>query len=231
MVVVLVLARGTPCAGCPVHVGAGTAKLEALDDQTRLAWIQSRLARTSRRSRIWTQGWTIGIIGATAIDLALIPILGDTRDHRIDFGLGAATTIVGIVPILLWPPRVIDDHRALDARIAKGDTCGSLQEAERLLVADARTQRRQRAWFVHAGNVVLNGGVTLLFGAFHHWGSGILNGVGGALVGEAIILTQPADQIDDLDRYRRGDLDEATSWQLVPTVTERHLGVALTREF
>ena len=54
------------------------------------------------------------------------------------------------------------------------------------------------------GNVVLNVGVTLLFGAFHHWTTGILSGAGGAVIGEAIIFTEPVDQIDALASYRRG---------------------------
>ena len=41
---------------------------------------------------------------------------------------------------------------------------------------------------------------------YHHWTSGIINGVSGAAVGEAIILTQPTGAIDDLGSYNRAEL-------------------------
>lgn len=227
----LLVATRMTHAECPAIEGADGAALTAHDDDARLAWIQMRLARTSHRATVWLRGWEIGIVGATAADLAMIPILGDSRSNRIDFGLGAATTIVGVVPLLFWEPRVIADHHALDALIAKGDQdrCAVLADAERLLVADAEAQRVQRAWYMHAGNVLLNGGVVLLFGAFDHWTSGILNGIGGAIVGEVIIFTEPVDQISDLAHYRRGDFanPEHRAWQLVPTVLPDGLGFAL----
>lgn len=185
-----------------VVAGGTTARADCpADAEARVAWIRARLARSAHRATIWLRGWELGLVGATAIDLAMIPILGNTPSNRIDFGLGAATTVVGIVPLVLLEPRVIADHRELDD--ARGERCALLADAEQRLEADAAAQRRHRAWYVHAGNVVLNVGVTLLFGAFHHWTSGVINGVGGAVVGEVIIFTEPVDQIDDLDDYRR----------------------------
>lgn len=200
------------------------------DSGRRVAWIQRRLARTAQSARLWLHAWELGIAGATAIDLAFIPILGNTKSVRIDFGLGAATTVVGIVPLALWQPQVLDEHEALDARIARGDAdrCALVADAERRLVALAAAQRQQRAWYWHAGNVVINAGVTLLFGAFHHWGSGLANGVGGVLIGELIIYTEPVDQIDDLARYRRGDLADVAraTWRLMPTAGPHSAGLA-----
>ena len=55
--------------------------------------------------------------------------------------------------------------------------------------------------------MALNFGVGLFLGlGFHHWGAGAWNAVGGSLIGEAIILTQPTETIDDLETYRRGTL-------------------------
>ena len=175
------------------------------DDDARLAWIQAQLARTSHRATVWLRGWEITLVGATAANLAMLPILGDTQSNRIDFGLGAATTIVGVVPLIFWRPRVIDEYEALEADAGRtSDRCALLADAERRLVATASAQEQQRAWYMHAGNVVLNLGVTLLFGAFHHWTTGILSGAGGAVIGEVIIFTEPVDQIDALASYRRG---------------------------
>ena len=208
----LLIAASTPArASCPVIAGAEGGALAQKDDEARLAWL--------------------GIAGATVVDLAMIPILGDTRDNRIDFGLGAITTIIGIPPLMLWPPRVLADHEALEALAATpgAERCAVLADAEKRLAADAAAQDAQRAWYMHAGNVVLNAGVTLLFGAFHHWTSGVLNGLGGAIVGEVIIFTEPIDQLDDLASYRRGDFVAPVrpAWQLVPTFSRGGMGLAL----
>jgi hypothetical protein len=217
--------------------GADAVALTAHDDLTRLAWIRARLARTSHRATVWRDAWGIGIVGATVVDLAMIPILGDTRSNRIDFGLGAATTLPGIVPLILWKPRVIDDHAALEVHVlaAGPDRCAVLAEAETLLVLDAAAEHEQRAWYMHAGNVALNAGITLLFGAFDHWTSGILNGVGGAIVGEAIIFTEPIDQVDDLASYRRGELGgephHEHAWQLLPAPVPSGSGLLLSIRF
>ena len=228
----LLIAASTPArASCPVIAGAEGGALAAKDDEARLAWIRARLARTSHRATVWLRGWELGIAGATVVDLAMIPILGDTRDNRIDFGLGAITTIIGIPPLMLWPPRVLADHEALEALAATpgAERCAVLADAEKRLAADAAAQDAQRAWYMHAGNVVLNAGVTLLFGAFHHWTSGVLNGIGGAIVGEVIIFTEPIDQLDDLASYRRGDFVAPVrpAWQLVPTFSRGGMGLAL----
>ena len=231
----LLAATAPSAVACPVIAGAEGDGLAARDDDARLAWIRARVARTSHRANVWLYGWEIGIAGATVVDLAMIPILGDTRSNRIDFGLGAVTTIIGIPPLLLWKPRVIADSDALEALAAVpgAEPCAVLAEAEKRLVAVADAQDGQRAWYMHAGNVVLNAGVTLLFGAFHHWTSGVLNGIGGAIVGEVILFTEPVDQLDDLARYRRGEIAApaaATTWQLVPTVSRGGVGLALAIE-
>jgi hypothetical protein len=88
-----------------------------------------------------------------------------------------------------------------------GDVCSLLADAETRLVRDAEDQRQQQRWWFHAGNLAFNAGVTLLLGlGFHHWTSGLINGGAGAVVGEALILTQPTRTIDDLRAYRAGAL-------------------------
>jgi len=216
-ILALALASGTAHARCPAESPA----LAAHGDEVRLAWIQARLAHTAHRATVWLRGWEIGIVTATVFNAAMIPIVGDTRGHVIDFGVGAASSVVGLIPFVFLPPRVIEDHRAVDA-LAAGptDRCVVLAEAEQRLAASAAAQHQQHAWYAHVGNVAFNAGVVLVFGAFGHWGTGAVNGVAGVLIGETIIYTAPDDQIDDLARYRRGDLTPAReSWQLVPAGT------------
>jgi hypothetical protein len=218
VVFALALALGSRSAGaaCPAESQA----LAAQNDEVRLVWIQTHLARTAHSATVWLRGWEIGIASAGAINVALIPILGDTHDHRVVFGIGAAAAFIGLIPFVFMPPRVIADHRTVDALAASSaDRCAVLAEAERRLAASAAAQRKQRAWYMHVGNIAFNTGIALVFGAFGHWGAGAASGIAGAAVGEAIIFTHANGSIDDLARYHRGDLGEHASWQLVPTGT------------
>jgi len=77
-----------------------------------------------------------------------------------------------------------------------------LADAERKLAADAADERWQQGWWTHAGNIAFNTGVLLFLGlGYHHWTSGLINGLSGAAVGETIILTQPTGAIDDASAY------------------------------
>ena len=199
----------TDCASAIAPAGA----VAAIPGELRLTWIDAHLSRTARRAHLWTWGWGVGIAGATVANLAPLPFV--RADHRIDWYTGAATTIVGIVPLLIAPLAVIGDGRALHAEIASGsttDVCRLLADAELRLARDAKNQADGQRWWLHAGNLVLNVGVGLFLGlGYHHWGAGVFNMVGGSAIGEAIILTQPTGSIEDLRRYRAGALDDGSA--------------------
>jgi hypothetical protein len=209
--------------GCPNPVlgsgPGGSEQLTRIDPFVRLTWIDQHLSRTAHSARIWKWGWGAGIIVATAANLAPIPFVA--RSNRIDWYTGAATTIVGIVPLLIAPLEVIDDSDVLHAKLVarpsaidanREDVCVLLGDAETRLLRDAKNQADGRRWWLHVGNVVLNSGVGLFLGlGYHHWLAGAFNAIGGTAIGELIILTQPTGTIDDLRRYRRGDLGEGAS--------------------
>ena len=194
---------------CPAGAIAGPA-VAARAGEARLQWIDTHLATTARRARTWTWGWGTGIVAATGANL--VPLAFVPRDQRIDWYTGAATTIVGIVPLLIAPLDVVKDSRELHASIAvppaSDDVCRLLVDAEARLARDARNQSDGQRWWLHVGNVILNSGVGLfLVLGYHHYAAGALNAVVGSAIGEAIILTQPTGSIDDLRRYRDGALD------------------------
>jgi len=200
------------------------------DCPARLHWIDARLARTAHRARVWTWGWGLGLGAATAANLAVVPFV--ERGDRVDWYVGAATSFVGLVPLVLLPLDVMDDSDALHARIAAlapgEDGCALLGEAERTLAHDADNQAEGRAWWMHAANVALNGGAGLLLGlGYDHWGSGVLTAVVGMGIGEAMIFTQPVESADDLRRYRAGDL----TWRMTPLGGPRGLGLTMSASF
>lgn len=144
--------------------------------------------------------------------LAAVPFVAP--GDRVDWYTSAASAAVGVIPFLVDPLDVIRDGRELHQRVAAlpaeapdDAVCALLGDAEARLVRDARDQRQQQAWYLHAGNVAFNTGVLLFLGlGFHHWESGLINGIAGAAVGEALILTQPTSSISDLEAYRKGAL-------------------------
>ena len=138
-----------------------------------------------------------------------MPLLFVAPEDRVDWYVGAGTTVIGIVPLLIAPLDVIGDSRALSARLAArgptDDVCALLADAERKLVRDAQNQIDGQRWWLHVGNVLLNTGVGLFLGlGYHHWTAGAFNAIFGSAIGEAIILTQPTSSIDDLRTYQAG---------------------------
>jgi hypothetical protein len=191
---------------CPAPVGSAPI-LESVDPELRLRFIDEQLARTAHRARVWTWGWGIGIGVATVGNV--VPLAFVAPQDRIDWYVGAGTTVIGIVPLLIAPLEVVGDSRALRARLTArqptDDVCLLLADAETRLVRDAKNQADGRRWWLHAGNVVLNSGVGLFLGlGYHHWGAGVFNAVIGSAIGEAIILTQPTSSIGDLRTYQAG---------------------------
>lgn len=198
-------------ARCPVGAG-GKEALAGVDGERRLRWIDAHLSTTAHRARVWTWSWGTGLVVATIGNIVPIPFVA--RQDRIDWYVGAGTTLVGIVPLLIAPLDVVDDARGLratlDAEGAAPDVCRLLVDAETRLVRDAQNQANGQRWWLHVGNVLLNSGVGLFLAlGYHHWGAGAFNAVFGSAIGEAIILTQPTGTIEDLARYRRAALDDA----------------------
>jgi len=204
--------RCAQAAGCAPTLAADP-RLGDVAPETRLAWIDARLALARRSALAWSWAWGGGIGLSGVASLAVVPFAA--RGDRVDWYTSAASAAVGVIPLAVAPLAVIRDARELHARrSASGpgftpgaDVCALLADAETRLVRDADDQRKQQAWWFHAGNVAFNTGVTLFLGlGFHHWTSGIINGAAGLVVGEALILTQPTRTIDDLRAYRSGDL-------------------------
>src|SRR5664279_2614962 len=144
---------------CPAGAGGGEA-IGTIDGESRLHWIDTHLSATAHRAQVWTWGWGIGIVAATLGNLAPLPFVA--KSDRIDWYVGAGTTIVGIVPLLIAPLDVVDDARRLHVQViaetSVDNVCRLLANAESSLVHDAKNQADGQRWWLHVGNVVLNTG-------------------------------------------------------------------------
>jgi hypothetical protein len=224
---------------CPISAAVGTGPGHVAGE-VRLAWIDARLAHAARNASRWAWGWGIGIGVAGVANLAVVPFVA--REDRIDWYTGAATTVIGIIPLVIAPLDVVDDSRALHASLtdpsasaSASTVCAQVADAELRLVRDAQNQAEGQRWWMHAGNVALNFGVGLFLGlGYHHWGAGVFNAVLGTLIGEALIRTQPTATIDDLRRYRAGLLDDdrpGGSTGATPAATGPRWGIAYDVRF
>lgn len=202
-------AQATTCAPPP----GASARIGEIDARQRLRWIDARLGEEARRARLWAGGWAIGIGAAGLGSLAAVPFVA--ASDRVDWYTSAVTAAVGVVPFLVAPLSVTGDAPKLRAalEITPWDDerlCALLADGEAKLAADAADERRQQGWWIHAGNLAFNTGVLLFLGlGYGHWTSGIVNGASGAVVGEAIILTQPTGLTDELGAYNRGELSQS----------------------
>ncbi|HVT07796.1 MAG TPA: hypothetical protein VHO67_10070 [Polyangia bacterium] len=195
---------------CAPPTGA-EPQLGEIDGHARLEWIDHRLAHEAPRMSFWNWGWGIGIGAAGIGTLIAVPFVNP--EDRIDYYTGAGAAAIGVLPFVLSPPKVIADSRELHAQLvatpprSDADVCRLLADAEQRLVRDARNEHSTTAWWAHVGNAVFNLGIVLFEGlGFNRWTGGLINGLSGAAVGEAVIFTQPTGTIRDLAAYNRGDL-------------------------
>jgi hypothetical protein len=205
----------TIAATCPAPRDVD-ASLVAVDGQERLRWIDRHLSRDAAQGKLWARTWAFGIGAAGLGSLAPVPFVA--AGDRVDWYTSAATAAIGIVPFVVSPLSVTRDAPKLHEAIAglpsndDAQVCRLLVDAEHDLAAGAADEKWQQGWWIHAGNLAFNTAVVLFLGVgYHHWTSGLINGASGALVGEAIIFTQPTGAIEDAASYSRGNLSEGNA--------------------
>jgi hypothetical protein len=208
------------CASAPAGavecapIAGGDPTLGRIDAEVRLRFLRDRMRLAARKARIWSWTWAGIYSSLTVGQLALLPTAD--KGDQVDNYIGAAASFIGLATIVVSPLRVMSDQRWLERRMRTpaADVCARLAEAEHLLVRDADSEAFGKSALVHAGNFVLNAGISLLLGlGFHHWGQAALQGLTGIAVGEAMIISQPDQSVTDLRRYRLGNLGLPPSWR------------------
>ncbi len=225
--------------GCPTIAG-GDPVLAGVDAEERLDFIRARLAREAGRARAWSEAWSVGWGLLTGAQLALLPFFDDWGT-RADLLVGAGSSAIGLAGQLILPLEVIGDQKRLEDSLNTSqpgpDRCDLLRRAEEMFIQDAENEAEGRGWLMHGANALINTGALLILGlGFDRWESGAINAAAGLAIGEVMIFTQPAALEDDLQRYRKGDLQSskaplARRWLLTPLISQNDLGLALTLSF
>jgi hypothetical protein len=228
-------ANASECA----PIAGGVPELGKIDAEVRLRFIRDRLRLQARRTRIWAFTWT-GLYSAVIV-FNLAQLDPNDRDNLIDNGIGASASLVGVLSVALVPPRLIGDQFWLERRLKHAppgtDVCALLAEAEGLLLRDVKSAAFGKSVLVHAGSFLFNVGVGLLLGAvFHHWNQAAIQAVAGIAVGEVMIISQPAEIVTDLQRYRAANLGlpprwHPVSWGVAPQLAPNYAGLTLGLAF
>ena len=231
------LSAGSASAGeCSATLVGGEPALQHVQAQARLGFIRERLHSDAHHARIWSYSWGAIYSSLAAGQFVAAPLV--SHASALDWYVGGGASLIGLVPLVFTPLKVMGDDQRLEASEAEAlgtDPCGSLARAEALLIRDAANEAEGRSLLFHGGNVVVNAGVFFVIGAgFGHWTSATISLLTGIATGEIMIFTQPVGALKALPAYRRGDLGSPTATvriAVVPLVARNASGVVLVLTF
>ena len=157
--------------------------------------IETELDREAGHERLWWSGWTLAYGGLTVGQSVAAGLVGD-RDTRADMGVGAVTSLLGVVGMLTSPLPAVDEAarllRAMPEETAD-ERSGRDQAASALREQAASAERAGRSWLAHALNFAVAAGSSLvLWKGFDRGASSAANFATSLAIGELQIWTQPA---------------------------------------
>jgi hypothetical protein len=162
--------------------------------------IQQELDHEASHERLWWDAWMTAYGGLT-VGQGIAAGVSSSYDTRVDQGVGAATSFLGVVGLLISRlPEIESAAEELRAMPSGGEQANRArdQAAVSLREQAAGAEREERSWVVHALNLLVTGGSSLiLWKGFGHGTESAENLATGIAVGELQIWTQPAALIGD----------------------------------
>ena len=221
---------------CSTALVGGAPGLQHWNAQTRLRFIRERLRGDAHHARMWSYSWGVIYSSLAVGQFVAAPLV--SHASGLDLYVGGGASLIGLVPLVVTPLKVMGDEKLLDESEAETpgtDPCVTLAWAEELLVRDAANETQGRSLLFHGGNVVVNAGIFFVIGAgFGHWTSATISLLTGIATGEIMIFTQPVGALEALHAYRRGDLASPTAAvqiAIAPLVARNASGVVLVLTF
>ncbi len=229
-------ARATQCQA----IAGGSSALAAIDAEIRIRYLDGRLNREAKYARIYSGVWG-GIYGALTIgQLSLYPG-ANSNSERAMYVAGSAASFIGLLGIAALPLSVEFDQikwrKELQRGAPGGNQCALLADAERFLLRGAESEEFGTGPLVHVANFVVNIAAGLVVGLkYDGWSEAAALIFPGIAIGEVQIITQPTGMIEDLRRYRAGDLGSRETkwlghWAVAPNVTRDHAGLMFAASF
>jgi hypothetical protein len=186
--------------------------------------IQQELDREARHARLWWNGW-MTINGGLTVGQGIAAGLSGDRGSRADLGVGAATSFLGVIGMLISRlPEIDAAAKTLRAMPSDGEEAGRARDEAAITLREqaASAEREERSWVAHALNIAVAGGSSLvLWKGFDRGSEAATNFPVSIAVGELEIWTQPSALIGDSN----GGLAAASSSEVRPP-PQRSLGLA-----
>ena len=189
------------------------------DVEERLEVLRTTFDDQIKGLEIWSYSWgsiyTAAAITQTVVTFTLRP----DDPARTDLIVGAVSAGVGSLTFWVAPLRFTLPLKKVRKGWDDPDRCGLLARAEATRAKVEAEQALGKSWIAHAGNVLVNVGLSLLLGlGYGHWQAALISGVVGTGIGELNLFTQPA---------KLGPAGEGARLRLVPLVTRDVTGAGL----
>lgn len=214
---------------CPVPQGAGATAVARTADRERLKYLATTLRTEGRKALLWHDLWGAGFLGLMVGQTVISGF--SAPEDKVEWYVGIAASGVGLAFSLINPLGVASQGEpyAMAAESASEDqVCALIEQGERLLEADAKKQKAQRSWVVHALTGAFNAGVLLVLGlGFGRWRAGITDFLVGEAIGTANALTRPNGLNSALSKYRGDAQGELHQVILSPLMFNQGAGFAI----
>jgi len=207
--------------------------VEALDK--RFYYIKSRLNNERDHSYWWQHGWE-GYYGISSLAQVSLAATADNSDDEIRFGVGAFKSALAFSAMLMNPLPAIDGADSLsstthdDANFqaqTRAQKIQRLKRAEVLFKHRSERAKKIHTWTRHGSAILFNLATAGIVSAYGDDKGAIASAIGGILVSEINIWTQPSQGIQDWQDYQSLKSNNSWSWRLQPTLN----GVALNVNF
>lgn len=232
VIAAIVASENARATECPAPEG-GSESLRTMEAERRLTYVEGALSHTSEHSAKWGGFWRAAFATAAAVQFSL-SLRANDRDDRVDLVAGGIKASTGFLFALVfrlpgerhegpWGDRPWEHEGALCARLAS---------AESALARDAKFEKRGRSIGMHALGFGFNIAVGIVQYVLHKrlWSVGLTT-LGGTIVGETRIFTQPTVATEAYDDYLAGKLATAKvsiAPTIVPIAGGAEMGLAVT---
>ena len=182
---------------------APAPELSDAEIDRRLRFLEERLRGSQTHGQIWYWSW-MTITGGSTVVMGTLAGLSDNHDDRINYGVQAGVSAIGVADLLLRPLNARHGDGPIRdlPEATRAEKLAKLKAAEDLLRGNAERADERFSWLPHVGNLVINGTAGALIGVFGRKSDGIIAGLSGFAGGELQIWSQPAAPARDWRDYR-----------------------------
>jgi hypothetical protein len=193
---------------------------------TRFLYIKNSLDNERNHSYWWQHGWEGYYVTSSLVQLSLAAT-ADSSDDEVRFGVGVFKSALAFSAMFMDPLPATDGADSLSSP-TQGESNSQVQtraqKIERLKRAEALFKRRAdrskniHTWSRHGSAILFNLATAGIVSVFGNDKDAIASGIGGILVSEINIWTQPYQGIQDWQDYQSLKSNNKRSWNLQPTL-------------